>query len=347
MGSRCTVPWVALLLLAGAAGAAEPDYRVGGGDTLWELSGRFRNDPSRWPELWSLNPHLRNPHRIIPGDPIFLKASGAEGRAVRLPLDRLDRAAAPAGTGTAARSAEVTDRGASVPAIHGLPATLDLSRRQVLDFVSDHRLSRLGVVDSRQQRKVAYGEGEDIELSLVGTAAPAPGTRLTLFDDSEAVVHPIGGAAQGYYVRVLGEVEVRVAGGGRAVGRILRSYDAIEDGHGVMALREVPLSVEVRQARTDVEGVILRGRSGQLLFATEDSLVLDRGRLHGLEPGVLLEIPASEGARSAQGVVDLARPLALLLVVDVQDKSASTVLVASRAALQAGDRFVASRRVSP
>lgn len=95
---------VALMLqcLAGALYAADQvqiradapsRYEVVRGDTLWDISGRFLEDPWLWPEVWELNPQINNPHLIYPGDVIELQYT-ADG-----PMLTLNRGGVPAAEG--------------------------------------------------------------------------------------------------------------------------------------------------------------------------------------------------------------------------------------------------------
>ena len=37
-------------------------YFVKNGDTLWDISARFLEEPWQWPEIWQINEKIRNPH---------------------------------------------------------------------------------------------------------------------------------------------------------------------------------------------------------------------------------------------------------------------------------------------
>ncbi len=58
--------------LPGIREDAPLQYTVKKGDTLWDISSYFLKDPFLWPELWSANPEIENPHLIYPGETLYL-----------------------------------------------------------------------------------------------------------------------------------------------------------------------------------------------------------------------------------------------------------------------------------
>ncbi|MDZ7825464.1 MAG: LysM domain-containing protein [Gammaproteobacteria bacterium] len=76
-------------------------HEVVEGDTLWDIADTFLVEPWRWPDLWRVNPEIRNPHLIYPGDRIRLRwvdgqprlelSRGDAGRTVKLTPERTEK----------------------------------------------------------------------------------------------------------------------------------------------------------------------------------------------------------------------------------------------------------------
>ena len=62
------------------------DYEVKQGDTLWDISARFLDDPFQWPEIWGKNPFIADPHWIYPGQSLSVTRAGEPPRIVSITI---------------------------------------------------------------------------------------------------------------------------------------------------------------------------------------------------------------------------------------------------------------------
>ncbi|MAG75142.1 MAG: peptidoglycan-binding protein [Colwelliaceae bacterium] len=67
-----TLPWLSFADELQINEEAPQTYIVEEGDTLWDISSIFLEQPWLWPQLWRLNPEISNPHLIYPGDVLRL-----------------------------------------------------------------------------------------------------------------------------------------------------------------------------------------------------------------------------------------------------------------------------------
>src|SRR5262249_5199877 len=60
-------------------------YEVVKGDTLWDLSDDFYDDPLKYPEIWKANPFIKDPHWIYPGQVLSIPGGRERGPAAAAP----------------------------------------------------------------------------------------------------------------------------------------------------------------------------------------------------------------------------------------------------------------------
>ncbi len=48
-------------------------HTVKQGDTLWDITKQYLNDPFLWPQIWEMNGSILDPHWIYPGDRVMIK----------------------------------------------------------------------------------------------------------------------------------------------------------------------------------------------------------------------------------------------------------------------------------
>lgn len=196
-----SVLFLATSLMAGSLFAADakpvdvkdtaPEkYTVVKGDTLWDIANRYLKDPWRWPEIWEVNPQVRNPHLIYPGDQLLLcriedravvavdQGGGCAEVAARL----TNRATVSAGGG-AGRGDKLVPQIRSEPLSVAIPA---VPYGQIRAYLSDNRV--VAPEDLEKGPYVVSGVANHI-ISGAGESVYVRGKNLQI-GDSYGVYRP-------------------------------------------------------------------------------------------------------------------------------------------------------------
>jgi hypothetical protein len=287
-----------------------PDrYVVVPGDTLWGISGRFLQDPWRWPTLWRMNQEqLRNPHRIFPGDVLVLdRESGtlrladpsdaAAGAAAR---DRRGLGDAPADVrGNVVKLSPKTRveplKDKAVPTI--APSVIEpfLSRPLV---VGQNELDGAPRIMATEENRVSIGAGS---IAYAQGLLNGDGKRTNVwqvFRRGDPLVDPESNETLGYLAIYLGEARVTKFGDPSTI-TITRSMQEISVGDRLLpATKEVPVFSYVPRAPwRPVRGRIVStygslGETGPLGI-----VALSKGSNDGLEVGHVLAIHRSQSTQ--------------------------------------------------
>jgi hypothetical protein len=265
-----------LLALAGnsAPAAEEPIiYTVKKGDTLWAISQRFIKDPYYWPNLWSHNPSIRNPHLIYPGQKLRI----FDGRIEIIPV--ADLAEAPATTEDMIPAAAI----AAAPRAEEVKLTDIYGGAR--SFISADEVTSLGTLIDATENRVLLYEGDTAFLEMQDLAAVTPGQRLALLELGEKVKHPVTGAVVGYQVNHMGFAEVTEITPSVAVAVIRDSTREIQRGARAHPYVELPAAIPRRASGLDLLGYIIAADEGKIALSQLDVIHIDRGSADGLEVG--------------------------------------------------------------
>ena len=259
-----------------------PDvYTIQPGDTLWEISTSMLKNPNDWPQLWSFNEYITNPHWIYPGNRLMF-TMGDLLNPPRMDLEGEQRE----GYNVSALNYESTDAvcGPDVRFTNPYPLT-----RFIVDgFLSKPKeLGALGKVSKSPhnqsfmvQRNLVYLKGKDPNSYTCGDV-------VTIYRKTKSKVkHPFQRRKYGSMYRVVGEAKVVHRYGNYITASIRNNWDGVARGDLVGAPRPTILQLNVQTPEGDLSGTIIQRLKIENSTATErDVIFIDRGSNDGVKEG--------------------------------------------------------------
>jgi hypothetical protein len=267
-----------LLLFSGAFAHADtvklvpdhPDrYVVMRGDTLWDISARFLEDPWKWPEIWHINPEIANPHLIYPGDIIRLEF--LDGK----PVLRLERPA-----GTDLRTVKLSPTARTTVIDNAIPTIPIVTQKELDDSPY--------IVASSEDRLIS-GTGNKIYAR--GISNPEV-TRYDIVRRGEVYRNPDRrGDILGYEAIHVGYATV-IRAGDPATLIIDQSDREVLAGDRLLPIadEEIGHYFLPRAPKENVDGRILSVLDGLSRIGQYQVVSISRGASDGLEPGHVLAV---------------------------------------------------------
>jgi hypothetical protein len=236
------------------------------GDTLWDLSESFYDNPWAWPQLWSFNPQIENPHWIYPGDQV---RTAGKRNASRGPSE--DNSAG---------------RGGFVGRSQAVESGTVFVRDQ--GYIGDAERDVWGEIAGAHHDNMLLSDGNVVYLVMKEGVDLRIGQRLTVFKEiAEAPNVPNARRPPGEIVKIYGTV--RVDGWDQenriARGSLIESLDIIERGFKVGPVGRRFDVVPPIPATVEVTARILTSLYPHVYFGKDQLVFIDKGSEDGLKPG--------------------------------------------------------------
>jgi hypothetical protein len=305
-------------------------YVIQKGDTLWGLSDQFLKNPNYWPNLWSRNPDIGNPHFIEPG------------QKVRVFPDRIEFMEG-GGAKEAAPTVVETPKAEPPPPPPPPPVAKEKSFMVTgsVGFLMEKEQAPVGYIVSTQMGRQIVGE-DDIVYTDFGTQHGAKvGARFSIFKKLGPINHPINNVILGYKVIPLGSLQLADVEEKNSKAIIKKSYQEISTGAFLMPYHERRKEIVLKASQYDLTGYIVETETGKNAISAGDVAFLDLGSAHGLALGNMLYVVRDVVVDSKLAFEKIKLPpevIGALVAVDVGEKTSTVLVVKSLDTIYRGDR---------
>lgn len=257
--------------------AEEPTvYVIQKGDTLWGLSGKFLNNPRHWPNLWSKNPQVTNPHFIYPGQTVRFVNGKLE--IVDAPVEAGGQKASSTGQLVKVAEAEVAEE-----------KTFTVRGNE--GWLMEKDTLPTGRIIAGQHGRLVLGEDDTVFTDIGTSHGGNDGSKYTILRKSKQIKHPVTGDDLGYKVYPLGSLQLTHATKLNSRGIISTSFKEIEPGDLLVPYQPVKRrTVALKMVSRPLRGYLVESATGTSALATGDVVYLDLGTSQGAEPGNLLYV---------------------------------------------------------
>jgi len=310
-------------------------YVIKQGDTLWGLSDRFIKDPNYWPNMWSRNSQITNPHVIYPG------------QKVRVFPDRLEFL--PKEEGAVQKKAPtVTASGATVTTTQDLAEVAQertYAVRGSEGFILETGTRPTGAIISIHNNRNIAGDDDIVYTDIGRERGVKGGDKFSVFRVDGTVSHPASNEILGTKITPLGTIQLTDLEAKTSRAIISKTNQEITPGSYLLPARdskrrEVPLKMSVRE----LKGYIVESYSGMSIIAQGDIVYIDLGSDHGAEPGNMLYVmrDVTIDVSSTTGYTERLPQelLGAIVILETGKKTATALVVKSIDAIYKGDRLV-------
>lgn len=252
-----------------------PDrYTVVKGDTLWDISDRFLQNPWMWPEIWHVNPQIQNPHLIYPGDVISLIYMDGKPR---ITVER----------GNTGRTVKLSPTMHVTPLAEAIPA---IPLDAIDTFLSKSRIVEPGELEAAPyvlaggSNRLIVGKGD--KLYARGTFADNVAV-YGVYRKGDVFIDPDTDEVLGIQARDIGTIEMEALERDIATTSVTRTTEEIRiaDRLLVQEERAIDSSFFPSSPENDIEGKILAVEGGVTQVGKLDVVVINRGEREGVIVG--------------------------------------------------------------
>lgn len=269
---------------------APKSYVVKKGDTLWDISAKFLQQPWLWPKLWRINPEIENPHLIYPGEELNL-VFDAQGQPMLVK-----------GKPELKWSPKIRTSLKEQNPVETIPLNILSPFVKYDTILSDAEIKTSPYVLGSDEGYKSNVDG--VKLYVKGDLMI--GKAYAIYQKSDAILSPKTQEVIGYHARLVGTGKaVRQGDINNKTPATLYIDGAVREiraGDVVKPVNEgqmLPAFFTMQAAAKSVKGNIVKSSNGMREFGKLEVVFIDQGLIDGIRQGDVLSV-----SRLSPGVVE-------------------------------------------
>ncbi len=264
--------------------ASAPDrYTVKSGDTLWDISRTFLNQPWYWPELWYLNPQVQNPHLIYPGDVLSLVTVDGQPR---LMVTERGAAGEQIRSGDGVRLSPQV-RSEPIDAIATIPYNVVAAFLGRPSVLSTEEVKTAPYLIASRDKHIIASAGDEVYAKNIRNAVE--GSRYNIIHVDEALHDPETNDLLGYRGIYVGTGAVTAAGEPAKLKLNETVREALPGDKVYAENYQLSMNFVPHAPSSDIQGSIF-AVNGVFVAGRYQVVAINRGTKAGLETGHVLAI---------------------------------------------------------
>ncbi|MEA1947389.1 MAG: LysM domain-containing protein [Thermodesulfobacteriota bacterium] len=284
-------------------------YTVQKGDTLWDLSDRFFDSSWLWPDLWSENSQISNPHWIYPGERIRI----FHQKGVETFIEK-----------TVSKSGALKKE-PQKESLYYYYSPIDR-----VGFIRKNPVIPSGAIFKVKDDKEMISSGDLVFIRTKGDMNLTAGSKYIVYRASTPIIDKKTGALIGTQHYLTGIVEITKIEPRFAVARVVQSYRTIEVGNLLMPYKRRSPRIELTQSKKGLNGELIISEEHANNIGDNDIAFIDKGSKDDVKLGQQYSIYYQEKQQLNTGTKEdvlLTKIVYGTLLVLHTEQTTSTVLI--------------------
>lgn len=252
-------------------------YTVQKGDTLWDISDRFFDSSWLWPDLWSENRQISNPHWIYPGERIrIFHQKGGQSFVGKIVSRHRTLEKAP----------------------QREPLYYYYSPIDKIGFIRKDPVVPSGVIFKVKDDKEMISAGDLVFIRSKGDIPPlTAGSKYSVYRTSKPIIDQKTEGLIGTQHYLTGIVEITKMDPRFAVARVVQSYRTMEVGNLLMPYKRRSPKIELTQSNKGLNGQLIISEEHANIIGDNDIAFIDKGSKDDVKLGQQYSIYYQEKQR--------------------------------------------------